>query len=252
VSTHEPAVVVRDLSFRYRPDLPLVLRSAHLEVPRAARCLVIGANGAGKTTLLRIIGGKHMVPEQAVRVLGRSAFHDTGLAAHVDYLGGNFPFAVDIRVGDLVDGVLQVAPARRSRLIELLGVDVEWHMHRVSDGQRRRVQLLLGLMRVRELLLLDEVTTDLDLLARQDLLDFLREESDGRGVTVLYATHILDRLETWATHVCMISAGRVERMVPLEHMQELRDARASGASSPLYQAVHRWLEAQRSGRAPLV
>ncbi|HZJ72767.1 MAG TPA: AAA family ATPase, partial [Planctomycetota bacterium] len=141
---------------------------------------------------------------------------------------------------------------RRVRLVGLLGVDLDWHMHRVSDGQRRRVQLLLGLMRVRELLLLDEVTTDLDLLARQDLLDFLREESDGRGVTVLYATHILDRLETWATHVCMISAGRVERMVPLEHMQELRDARASGASSPLYQAVHRWLEAQRSGRAPLV
>jgi hypothetical protein len=50
----------------------------------------------------------------------------------------------------------------------------------------------------------------------------------------------------------MISAGRVERMIPLEHMQELRDARAAGASSPLYQAVHRWLEAQRSGAAPLV
>ena len=250
--SHDPAVVVRDLSFRYRPDLPLVLCGAHLEVPRAARCLVIGANGAGKTTLLRVIGGKHMVPEEAVRVLGRSAFHDTGLAAHVDYLGGNFPFAVDIRVADLVAGVKPVAPARRDRLIQLLGVDLEWHMHRVSDGQRRRVQLLLGLMRVRELLLLDEVTTDLDLLARQDLLDFLREESEERSVTVLYATHILDRLETWATHVCMVSAGRVERMVPLDHMQDLVEARATGSTSPLYQAVHRWLEAQRTGVTPLV
>lgn len=251
----EPAVVVRDLSFRYRPDLPLVLRGAALEVPPGARCLVVGANGAGKTTLLRIIGGKHMVPREAVRVLGRSAFHDTDLAAAVDYLGGNFPFAVDIRVGELVERVQPVLAERRARLIELLGVDLDWHMHRVSDGQRRRVQLLLGLMRVRQLLLLDEITTDLDLLARQDLLDFLREESQESGVTVLYASHILDRLETWTSHICMISAGRVERMVPIDEMVELAAARASGASSPLYQAVHGWLAAQRtaaSGPGPLI
>ena len=248
----DPAVVVRDLSFRYRPDLPLVLRGVDLVVPRGARCLVIGANGAGKTTLLRIVGGKHMVSREAVRVLGRSAFHDTELAAVTDYLGGNFPFAVDIRVADLVAHVQRVAPERRERLIRLLGVDLDWHMHRVSDGQRRRVQLLLGLMRVRELLLLDEVTTDLDLLARQDLLDFLREESESGGVTTLYASHILDRLETWATHVCMMSAGRVERMVPLGEMTELIEARAAGASSPLYAAVHGWLAAERSRRSPLV
>jgi CCR4-NOT complex subunit CAF16 len=245
----DPAVVVRDLSFRYRPDLPLVLRGAELEVPAGARCLVVGANGAGKTTLLRIIGGKHMVTREAVRVLGRSAFHDTELAAEMDYLGGNFPFSVDIRVGELIDRVQPVAPERRARLIDLLGVDLDWHMHRVSDGQRRRVQLLLALMRVRMLLLLDEVTTDLDLLARQDLLDFLRAESEERGVTVLYASHILDRLETWASHVCMMSGGRVERMVPLDEMAELVRARAAGSSSPLYEAVHGWLAAQRSAAA---
>ena len=253
----EPAVVVRDLSFRYRPELPQVLRGAALEVPRGARCLVVGANGAGTTTLLRIIGGKHMVAREAVRVLGRSAFHDTELAAEMDYLGGNFPFSVDIRVGELVDRVQPVLAERRARLVELLGVDLDWHMHRVSDGQRRRVQLLLALMRVRQLLLLDEVTTDLDLLARQDLLDFLRAESEARGVTVLYASHILDRLETWASHVCMMSGGRVERMVPLDEMAELVRARAAGASSPLYEAVHGWLAAQRAaaaatGAAPLL
>jgi CCR4-NOT complex subunit CAF16 len=240
------AVVVRQLRFRYRPDQPEVLRGVDLEVPAASRCLVVGANGAGKTTLLRIIGGKHMVPHDAVRVLDRSAFHDTGLAASVDYLGGNFPFAVDIRVGELVANVRPVDGERRDRLISLLGVDVDWHMHRVSDGQRRRVQLLLGLMRPRALLLLDEITTDLDLLARQDLLDFLRDESETRGVTVLYASHILDRLETWATHVCMIAAGRVERMCPIGELRELADARAAGATSPLYQAIHGWLLSGRT------
>ena len=47
-------------------------------------------------------------------------------------------------------------PERRDELMELLGVDPEWRMHRVSDGQRRRVQLLLGLVRLQQQLLRDE------------------------------------------------------------------------------------------------
>lgn len=246
--TTSPAISVRDLRFRYRADFPPVLHGVDLDVPVGSRCLCIGANGAGKTTLLRIMAGKHMVAPESVRVLGRSAFHDTDLAGEVEFLGGAFPFEVDIRVGDLVAGVRQADPARRDRLIALLGVDLEWHMHRVSDGQRRRVQLLLGLIRPRRLLLLDEVTTDLDLLARQDLLDFLREESEQRSVTILYATHILDRLETWASHLCAIRAGRVAWMGALEDMPELVAARAAGRSSPLYEAVLAWL---RDGAALL-
>ena len=225
----DPVVSVRDLRFRYRSDLPLVLHGTSVDVPRGARCLVVGANGAGKTTLLRVIGGKHMVPTDAVRVLGRAAFDDTSLAADVEYLGGGFPFEVDIRVGDLVAQIPAPLADRRDRLIQLLGVDLEWHMHRVSDGQRRRVQLLLGLVRPRKLLLLDEVTTDLDLLARQDLLDFLREESETSGVTILYATHILDRLEDWATHLCTMRRGLVTAMEPL------RDP------GPLYPRILAWL-----------
>ena len=59
---------------------------------RGQRCLLIGANGAGKTTLLKTLGGKHMVPQGAIRVLGRPPFHDTQLSAsgQLSYLGGNW------------------------------------------------------------------------------------------------------------------------------------------------------------------
>ena len=239
----DPAISVRALSFAYRRDLPLVLDRFELDVEPGARCLLIGANGAGKTTLLRILAGKHMVPAEAVRVLGRPAFHDTALAGMVEYLGTSFPFDVDLRVGDLVAGVRPVEPTRRDRLSALLGIDPDWHMHRVSDGQRRRVQILLGLIRPRQVLFLDEVTTDLDLCARQELLDFLREESEMRSVTILYATHILDRLEAWATHLCALRAGRVAWIGPVEDMPELVQARAAGRASPLYEAVLAWLRA---------
>lgn len=63
-----------------------------IALPAGARCLLLGSNGAGKTTLLKILGGKHMVPKSAVKVLGQPPFHDTELAAsgRLSYLGGNW------------------------------------------------------------------------------------------------------------------------------------------------------------------
>jgi len=85
-------------------------------------------------------------------------------------------------------------PERREMLVDLLGVNLDWRMHQVSDGQRRRVQLFLQLLRPVEILLLDEVTTDLDVITRADFLAFLKSESEEKGVTIVYATHIFDGL----------------------------------------------------------
>ena len=85
--------------------------------------------------------------------------------------------------------------------MELLGIDREWRMHMLSDGQRRRVQLLIQLVRPFQILLLDEVTVSLDVCVRQDLLRWLQKESEERGATIVYATHIFDGLDDWATHL---------------------------------------------------
>lgn len=63
-----------------------------MQLPRGSSCLLIGPNGAGKTTLLKILGGKHMVPQSAVTVLGQPPFHATSMTAdgRVAYLGGNW------------------------------------------------------------------------------------------------------------------------------------------------------------------
>jgi CCR4-NOT complex subunit CAF16 len=115
-------------------------------------------------------------------------------------------------------------------------------MARVSDGQRRRVQLLLGLLAPREVLLLDEVTTDLDVVARADLLAFLRDES-ASGATLLYATHILDGLDAWATHLAFLDRGAIALMRPLDEIDELARLRRSGVASPLLRLVDGWLRA---------
>jgi CCR4-NOT complex subunit CAF16 len=240
----EPAIAVDGLTFRYHGRPEVVLDDVRLAIPRAARALVVGANGAGKTTLLRILGGKHMVDAATVRVLGASPFHDPALAARMDYLGPEFPLVIDLTVAELIVGLRGAAPARIARLVDVLGIDPGWHMHRVSSGQRRRVQLLLGLAHHRDVLLLDEVTTDLDLVARQDLLAMLRAESDA-GATVVYASHILERLEEWATHLVHVVRGRIALAAPIGEVAELAAAGPPGDGARLSRLVEAWLRAAR-------
>ncbi|MGK3747290.1 MAG: CCR4-NOT complex subunit CAF16 [Bacillariaceae sp.] len=108
----------------------------------------------------------------------------------------------------------------------MLGIDLDWHMHQLSDGQRRRVQIMIGLVRPFKILLLDEITTSLDVCVRQDLLQWLVRESDVRGATILYATHIFDGLDEWATDLFYLNnkgeCGWQGRMDELEKYQQLK------------------------------
>ena len=122
-------------------------------------------------------------------------------------------------------------------------------MHRLSDGQRRRVQLFLGLLRPYKILLLDEVTAVLDLVCRQDLLNYLKMECETRQCTIVYATHIFDGLEDWATHCLYLQAypkvGSVGYCGPLKDLTEFRVLTKSGNTSPLMSTIEKWLRKEQ-------
>ena len=250
-------VEVRDLDFSY-PGIdgtPLkgtepLIKNMRLKLRSGTCCLLLGANGAGKTTLLKIMGGKHIVPRGKVLVLGRDAFYDTSLVSSGDlsYIGGNWqrdvafagyniPLAGDFPASKMLDGIKGVDPLRKKRIIEALDVDVEWRMHQVSDGQRRRVQLAWGLMHEFKVLLLDEITVDLDVLGRAELMKFLRQECEERKCTILYATHIFDGLEKFATHVAFVAGGKLQFCKEIDDIPALK-SRKPGA---LLKEVEIWL-----------
>jgi CCR4-NOT complex subunit CAF16 len=236
-----PAIDIRALTFRYPGAATPVFADLSLVIPGGARCLLLGGNGVGKTTLLRLVAGRHMIPLDTIRVLGRPAFQDTSLAGDLAFLGGPFPFSADISVAAVLAARPGVEPARRARMVEVLEVDPAWRMHQLSDGQRRRVQILLDLERELQVILLDEVTADLDVLARAELLRHLRAESEGRGVTVVYATHVLDGIAEWATHLAFLSPGRLRCFAPI--------AEATRSAS-LREVCESWMREDRGRRGP--
>jgi len=102
-------------------------------------------------------------------------------------------------------------PDRKAELTTILDIDPNWKMHTISDGERRRVQLAMGLVRPWQVLLLDEVTVDLDFLTRARFLSWLKVETQKRPATIVYASHILDGLlESWPTHLIRMERGVIK------------------------------------------
>ncbi|KAG1361516.1 Kinesin-like protein KIN-10A [Cocos nucifera] len=163
-------------------------------------------------------------------------------------LGGDVPLQGDFSAEHMIFGVEGVDPVRREKLIDLLDIDLQWRMHKVSDGQRRRVQICMGLLHPYKVLLLDEVTVDLDVVTRLDLLDFFREECEQRGATIVYATHIFDGLETWATDVAYIQDGELRRSGKPSDIHELK------GSNNLLSVVESWLrsESKNPRKQPII
>lgn len=155
----------------------------------------------------------------------------------------------DIGVRELLSSVGGDAyPERRDELVAVLDIDLDWRMHAVSDGERRRVQLAMGLCRPWRILLLDEITVDLDLLSRSSFLGWLKAETEKRPCTIVYATHILDNLASWPTHLVHMSMGKVKEWGEVEKF-ELGSVKDTG-NSRLGELVLGWLKDDLKERGP--
>jgi CCR4-NOT complex subunit CAF16 len=193
-TTNEVIIHVKDLNFQYKGSDKPALQQIEMQLTAGDRCLLVGPNGSGKSTLLRILAGKHLVsPSDCVELLGRQAFHDTRLnleRTHIDIDWGartryGCPLQADIPVHSLMKQLQEEYPDRRNELLELLRIDLNWRLHEVSEGQRRRIQIFLGLIRPFKILLLDDVAVSLDVVAREDLFHWLKRETMEKGSVIM-------------------------------------------------------------------
>mmetsp|Transcript_9786 Transcript_9786/g.24427 ORF Transcript_9786/g.24427 Transcript_9786/m.24427 type:complete len:314 (-) Transcript_9786:99-1040(-) len=249
------SVEIKTLDFKFPGRDESIISDFSLKLPAGSRCVLLGENGAGKTTLLQLIAGQYMVNRETIRILGRPAFHDTSLLCSGDlsYLGNSWRRDIafagygvalqgDFSAGELIKSHGKgVSEERRKKLVDLLRIDEDWRMMRVSDGQRRRVQICMGLLRPYKVLLLDEITVDLDIVGRLALLEFLEEECEERGCTIIYATHIFDGIEPWITHYAYLEEGKLKRGGDVSTFTELADKK-------LLFVIEDWLRKARDER----
>ena len=174
---------------------------------------LLGANGAGKSTAVEILEGHRTASSGSVEVLGIDParagrdFRDRiGIVLQSSGVEAEFTLR---EVIELYGGCYR-NPRPLDEVVALVGLDekVDARIGSLSGGQRRRVDLALGIIGRPELLFLDEPTTGFDPSARRRSWDLIEALGDD-GTTVLLTTHYLDEAEHLADRVGVLSKGRM-------------------------------------------
>ncbi len=184
-----------------------------LEVVEGEVFALLGPNGAGKTTTVEILEGFRSRTAGEVRVLGRDPAHaDAQWRARVGVVLQSSSALQELTVGEVVAHFARFYPRPRSPEDVIALVGLEGLRSRragvLSGGERRRLDVALGLIGDPDVVFLDEPTTGFDPAARRQAWSIVRELG-SLGKTVLLTTHYLDEAEHLADRVAVIAAGRL-------------------------------------------
>ncbi|RLK13454.1 ABC-2 type transport system ATP-binding protein [Micromonospora sp. M71_S20] len=225
----ELAISVRGLRKAYGDNVAVA--GVDLDVHRGEVFALLGPNGAGKTTTVEILEGYRRRDAGDVDVLGSDPARPAP-----DWRS---------RVGIVLQGTgefdeLTVAEVVRhfagfyadaddpDKVVERVGLagKAKARTHTLSGGQKRRLDVALGIVGRPELLFLDEPTTGFDPEARREFWDLIRDLA-AAGTTIVLTTHYLDEAEALADRVGVIAGGRVVEVATPDQLGNRREALAT-------------------------
>jgi ABC-2 type transport system ATP-binding protein len=184
-----------------------------LDVPHGQVVALLGPNGAGKTTIVEILEGYRTRDAGEASVLGMDPAH--GGRALRERIGivlqdcGIEPY-LSVREVLTLRAPLYPAPLEVGEVVELVGLEEQagTRVRALSGGQKRRLDLALGLIGDPEVIFLDEPTTGFDPSARRASWEVIANLC-GRGKAVLLTTHYMDEAQTLASEVVIMANGKV-------------------------------------------
>ncbi len=215
-----PVIEVRDLRMRY--GTVDVLKGLNFEVRPGEVITLLGPNGAGKSTTIEILEGFRARSAGEVSVLGVDPAHgDERWRSDMGVVLQSWRDHATWRVGKLLQHLGEFyapysTPSRRrpidtGELLALVGLadKAEQRVGTLSGGQRRRLDVAIGIVGRPRLLFLDEPTAGFDPQARREFHDLVHRLADVDGTTILLTTHDLAEAEKLADRILILAAGRI-------------------------------------------
>ncbi len=190
-----------------------VLKGLSLEVQRGSCTALLGPNGAGKTTTVEILEGYRSRSGGEISVLGTDpASPSAAWKARIGIVLQTSTDVKDLSCNEVLEafGILYPTARTPGEVLTLIGLEDRGkaRVKDLSGGQRRRLDVGLGIVGRPELLFLDEPTTGFDAEARRQFWSMI-EGLKAEGTTIVLTTHYLDEAEALADDVAIIGAGRI-------------------------------------------
>jgi len=214
--TAEPVIVARDLTRRFG-DFTAVDRVS-FTIERGEIFGFVGSNGCGKTTTMKMLTGLLSPSDGEALLFGKPLdAHDMAARLRVGYMSQSFSLYTELTVRQNLElhARLFHIPARKAKLrlaqlIRQFGL-ADFLDQRASDlplGIRQRLSLAVAIVHEPEILILDEPTSGVDPLARDQFWELLIDLSRNRGVTIFVSTHFMNEAER-CDRISLMDSGRV-------------------------------------------
>lgn len=217
-------ISVRDVSFRYHEDDSRdALSHVNLEVFEGEWLAIIGHNGSGKSTLAKVMNGLQAASSGEVWIEGEQLTEDNVFAArrHVGMVFQNpdNQFVGTTVEDDIAFGLENIGMPREEmvkRIDDSLGMVrmaafKEKEPARLSGGQKQRVAIAGMVALAPKVIILDESTSMLDPMGRQEVIATIQQLHEERGVTVISITHDLDEAAQ-ADRIVLMEQGQIQRV----------------------------------------
>ena len=210
----KPVIEVSELSKSYGDFI--AVRNLSLSIQRGEIFAILGPNGAGKTTTVEILEGFRSADSGSISVLDTdpTVKGRAGLLWR-DRIGIVLQSTQDTAELSALEALTHFAsyysnPRNPREVIELVGLGdkADDRARSLSGGQRRRLDVALGIIGNPELLFLDEPTTGFDPEARRAFWELIKQLRD-EGTTILLTTHYLDEAEELADRVAVMNRGEI-------------------------------------------
>ncbi|RBQ21341.1 ABC transporter ATP-binding protein [Spongiactinospora rosea] len=222
MSTESEGVALDVDRLRMRYGTVDVLHDVTFQARHGEVLALLGPNGAGKTTTIEILEGFRIRSQGRVAVLGTDPAHgDERWRARIGVVLQSWRDHGKWRVRELLAHLGTYYTAYTTPEIQrpwdpdelIAAVGLTEHAHRklktLSGGQRRRLDVAIGIVGRPELLFLDEPTAGFDPQARHEFHDLVRRLADDHHTTVLLTTHDLDEAEKLADRILVLNGGRI-------------------------------------------
>ena len=218
-------------SRRRRRQVVRAVDDVTLRIDRGETVGFVGANGAGKSTTIKMMTGILQPTSGAVRVLGRDPVPERRhLAREIGVVFGqrsqlwwDLPLRDSYRILGAMHRLTD--RAREQRLERLaagldLGGFLDRPVRQLSLGQRMRGEVAAALLHSPELVVLDEPTIGLDMVSKEGLRRFLREDRAERGTTLFLTTHDMGDVERLCDRIVVVNSGTVAYDGALDSFRE--------------------------------
>jgi ABC-2 type transport system ATP-binding protein len=175
---------------------------------------LVGVNGAGKTTLMKHLLGLLRATSGSVRIFGQDPVrHPVEALGHIGYLSEERDLPEWMSIDQLLRYTRAYYPNWDNdyayELLKTFNLDSSNKVKNLSKGMRAQVGLVAAVAHRPPLLLLDEPSSGLDAVVREDILNAIVQTVSDEGRTVIFSSHLLEEVEQMSDHITMIHAGRM-------------------------------------------